>query len=218
MHPQLDPLDTAVATAKEVEGKAGLLKRGAKRAGDFFAGLAGLPGDSLIPAELAEAGLPAAQEVLLGYDHDGDAPRPTSAKFHAQLGVAKDADDWTADQVRAGFAVYAGFLGEPVEWMMTEVANDLAKAVGRRAAEWRAARARRVGLTERRRTEAVRRTADALLPAEGRADLVLRYEGHLQKLLTGTLHELERLQAMRAGRAGPVPVVVDISVSGVTDG
>ncbi len=213
MHPQPDPLDTAVATAKEVEGKAGLLKRSAERAGDIFAGLAGMPGDALIPAELAEAGVEAAHEVLLGYDHKGGAPHPTSTKFHAQLGVAKDADDWTADQVRAGFAAYAEFLGEPVEWMMTEVANDLAKAVDRRAAEWRAARARRVGLTERRRTEAVRRTADSLLPTEARADLVLRYEGHLQKLLTGTLHELERLQATRAGRDVPAPVVVDVTVT-----
>lgn len=109
--------------------------------------------------------------------------------------------------------MYAGYLAESAEWMMGEVAADLAQAADRRAAEWRAARARRVGLTERRRTEAVRRTADALLPTEGRADLVLRYEGHLQKLLTGTLHELERLQAMRAGRDVPAPVVVDVTVT-----
>ena len=46
------------------------------------------------------------------------------------------------------------------------------------------------------------------------AEPTVRYESHLWKLLTTTLHELERLQALRVGRGVVPPLAVDVTVSG----
>jgi hypothetical protein len=46
-----------------------------------------------------------------------------------------------------------------------------------------------------------RQKAAKLLPGDGRDERVAKYERHLHKLLTSTLHELERLQARREGRS-----------------
>jgi hypothetical protein len=42
---------------------------------------------------------------------------------------------------------------------------------------------------------------------------VLRYESHLNRQLFQTLHELERIQANRAGRLAPLPLAVDVGVA-----
>ena len=42
-----------------------------------------------------------------------------------------------------------------------------------------------------------------------------RYESFLERSLHKSLHELQRLQAARAGVAVPLPVAVDVSVSGM---
>ena len=53
-----------------------------------------------------------------------------------------------------------------------------------------------------------------LLPAQG-LEKIARYETHLERSLHKTLHEIQRLQALRAGnpRALPMAVDVDLSVS-----
>ena len=52
----------------------------------------------------------------------------------------------------------------------------------------------------------------AMVPAKETVDVVLRYEGHLQRQLTQTLHELERRQALRSDAPPQLPVAVDITV------
>lgn len=44
-----------------------------------------------------------------------------------------------------------------------------------------------------------------------------RYESHLDRALYRALHELQRLQAARAGQAAPAPLAVDVHVSGVKE-
>jgi hypothetical protein len=41
-----------------------------------------------------------------------------------------------------------------------------------------------------------------------------RYEAHIERGMYKALHELQRLQAARSGKAVPVPVVVDVEISG----
>ena len=52
-----------------------------------------------------------------------------------------------------------------------------------------------------------------LLPDEGTLDKVGRYETTLERSLYRTIHELQRLQAARAGEHVPLPAVVDGEVS-----
>jgi len=66
-----------------------------------------------------------------------------------------------------------------------------------------------------RRTEGSRARAGdmALLPPEGVPKRVMRYETHLHGLVVSTLHELERLQSRRWGRAVPPPKVAEVNVT-----
>ena len=49
-------------------------------------------------------------------------------------------------------------------------------------------------------------------------DTIPRYEPHIDRSLYEALHKLQRLQAARRGEAVPAPVVVDVDVTGVSDG
>jgi hypothetical protein len=58
-----------------------------------------------------------------------------------------------------------------------------------------------------------RQRSARLLPGDGRDERIAKYERHLHNLLTSTLHELERLQARRAGEAIGPPAVADVTVT-----
>ena len=51
------------------------------------------------------------------------------------------------------------------------------------------------------------------LGLKGDADLFFRYETMLERSIYKALHELQRLQAARAGEKPPAPIAIDIDVS-----
>jgi len=72
--------------------------------------------------------------------------------------------------------------------------------------------------TERQR-DTLNRTLDqyrrlSLLPDGEELAKICRYEAHLERMLSKTMHELQRRQAMRLGRPVPLPLVVDVTGSG----
>jgi hypothetical protein len=94
--------------------------------------------------------------------------------------------------------------------------------------EWAVKEADRTAAVERRKAlkleaELARCTEDiagaervargrALLPSAEVLDKVTRYESHLNKQLTQTLHTLERLQAIRSGNPPAPPAALDVTV------
>jgi hypothetical protein len=52
------------------------------------------------------------------------------------------------------------------------------------------------------------------MPDEASLNTLMRYESHLQRQITTTLHELQRLQAGRLNGTANVPVAIDISLTG----
>jgi len=52
---------------------------------------------------------------------------------------------------------------------------------------------------------------------KGDADLFFRYETMLEKSIYKALHELQRIQAARAGEKPPAPLAIDVNVSGVKE-
>jgi hypothetical protein len=116
---------------------------------------------------------------------------------------------WTVGRVRQGIAAMAAAEGEDVS------ADTLLFAA-----------------LEQYRVEAIKLKADAdsvardldhmrrerLLASGPETDRIARYEAHLSRQLAQALHELERLQAARAGTSVTPPVVVDVTVSGGDDG
>jgi hypothetical protein len=120
---------------------------------------------------------------------------------------------WTADLIRGGLAVYAGFTEELPERFVGAVRAELedwAEELGRKVRRLEGEEAAVVRLLD---GGTARRTVERLLPGDGREERVAKYERHLHNLLTSTLHELERLQARREGEAVPPPAVADLNVT-----
>jgi len=67
---------------------------------------------------------------------------------------------------------------------------------------------------EKVRADVARRRADHLVPGVHITKQIARYESHLERSLYRSLHELQRLQAARSGGTFPIPVAVDVDVSG----
>ena len=152
----------------------------------------------------------AVQRLAGRYKWKGPKP-PRDARKLAGLA---DGEPWTAGHLRGAVtALAAGVEGTP-DWLAAGALSRLLRRCELLAADREDARAYLGGLAERTRTASARKAAATLLPRADKGDLMIRYESHLQKLLTTTLHELERLQALRAGRAVVPPLAVDVTVIG----
>jgi hypothetical protein len=67
-------------------------------------------------------------------------------------------------------------------------------------------------LRRRLRDREARLRLRRLLPDGAALEKVTRYEAHLQRQMLQTLHELQRLQAARAGAAVPPPAALDVTL------
>ncbi|HYH64768.1 MAG TPA: hypothetical protein VD866_08760 [Urbifossiella sp.] len=188
-------------------------------AADLLRGL-GDAGPGSVRGDLAVAVLGWADDTTRDYPFRRSWPLySTEPEFLARLGVAGEPRvvTWTADQVRAGLDYYAGVAGEALAVFR---GNVLAAIDGRVAALERLVRrleAEEPALVRRAEGGRARAADAALLPPEGVADRVMKYEKHLHGLVMSTLHELERLKSRRAGRFVPPPMVADLNVT-VTGG
>lgn len=209
---EADALAGRVAKAR---GSANTAKYRLRMTRERLACLESLPtladGDP-VPEGPAEGLLMVACDLLIGREPPVRVPDVNAPKFLALVGVGDDGD-WTAGKLRHALAVVAKPSGESVEELVQELAADLRLSVPGLKREARRQAVRHAGLAERYRSEATHRAARALLPKEKRCELVQRYEGHLQKVLVTTLHELERAQAWRDGRDVPLATAVDVTVA-----
>jgi len=61
-------------------------------------------------------------------------------------------------------------------------------------------------------------TRERILPEANTLQKITRYEAHLSRQLLQTLHELQRLQALRSGQPLPLPAALDVVVEGASGG
>jgi hypothetical protein len=119
---------------------------------------------------------------------------------------------WTAEIVRTGVRIIAEDGG------MTE--GELIEKAVRESDRSAAAETRKVMQLESQLAHQAEAISDAERVARGRAlllpadtiDKVMRYEARLNRQLMQTLHQLERLQAIRAGNPPAPPAVLDVTV------
>jgi hypothetical protein len=114
-------------------------------------------------------------------------------------------DDWTVGRVRQGIAAMAAAEGEDVSadaLLFAALEHFRVEAIKLKAEADLVAR----DLDHMRR--------ERLLASAPQTDRIARYEAHLSRQLAQALHELQRLQAARAGASVTPPVVVDVTVSG----
>jgi len=190
----------------EQEGIASLLR--------LLNDLPGLGANAAVPGDVVRSlleevvsHLPAGTPAV---DFEGDA-------FLKLFGLPADEDPWeeatwTATQVRDAVGRLASLCGTTVERLLglsaasvREVASRGQKAIDQLAGEAEGLRGRLVVREQRERGRCE-------LPDDVVVQKVCRYEAHLNRTLFQALHELERLQARRAGRPHLPPMAVDVHV------
>jgi hypothetical protein len=176
--------------------------------------LARLGDDAPVPPRVAFSALECA---FIDVPDDGALPFFDTAAFLALLGIDAETPfsdaPWTAALLRQALAVIAGHLSISVACLTRQAAreaergrDDCRARVDALAAEVRARQ-------RRERAAADKRRSAALLPDDATAAKVERYEGHLARQMYQALHELERVQARRAGRTVPLPGALDVGVN-----
>jgi hypothetical protein len=190
---------------------------------DQFRGLADLPdahpfGGADATGLLEEAAAYGSNDDDAGIDLT-DHSFVTAAGLPADLRVAPDEwDGWTAAHVRAGLNYIAGRHRVPLADLLAAAARGTD-----RAADTMRKKAARLE-TELARLEPGLAAAEdsarrlALIPAPTPLGTMLRYETHITRQLTQTLHMLDRLQAARSGTPPAPPAALDVTVDGLGDG
>ena len=208
--------------------------RSAERLSRVLTGLAGPPGEAAIDGSDAVFVLRRLSDYLpepddddlddlddfdddtpVEYDPATDVRHP---RFLLALGVPADLHrepeawcGWTVCAVRKG----VDRIAKAAEWTAKRLLDDAACGA---AAEVEQRRKEAAELSAG--VEVIRRlTVEAEAAARQRAlvpvevvDAVVKYEGHLQRQLTQTLHELERRQALRSDCPPHPPAAVDVTV------
>jgi hypothetical protein len=149
----------------------------------------------------------------------GDPPDLGDEDFFAGLGVPEEEledpgawNGWTAGLLRKGLSCVAGAVGLALEKLL---ARATAKRQGTQ--EQHEAQARELErevkrLRQRLRVQEDRLRQQRLLPDAKTLGTLTRYEAHLSRQMLQALHELQRLQAARAGEPVPPPAALDVTV------
>jgi hypothetical protein len=140
-------------------------------------------------------------------------------EFLAGIGVPADRradpagwDGWTAGVVRAGVAAVAAASGLGASDLI-----DRAVAGADRFARENLRKVPRLEALLEHKAEQIAgpeqaARGKALLPPSDVLDKLTRYESHLNKQLTQTLHTLERLRAIRDGSPPAPPAALDVTI------
>jgi hypothetical protein len=183
--------------------------------------LPGLPDEARVDGGAAYGVL---RDVLdAADDYEGDLPDLEEEDFVAGLGIPKGQwqdpygwDGWTAATLRAGVAHVARAVRLAPEWLLARATEDR-----RRKQERGEAEARQLGREVRALRRHMQRKEDRLrqrrlLPDANTLATISRYEAHLSRQMLQALHELQRLQAARAGEPVPPPAALDVTMDADT--
>ena len=108
----------------------------------------------------------------------------------------------------------AGLLRRTLDAIAVQAKMDRAELLRRPLEDARFEATRRQEAADRVAKDLDRMRRQRLLPDPATLDKLTRYEAHLSRQLNQTLHELQRLQARRAGQAVPPPAALDVTLSG----
>jgi hypothetical protein len=182
-----------------------------------LAELPGLPAEAPLDGDDAygaledfTSGLPMAEGESFDFEDRG---------FLAGLGLPADElsapfdwDGWTAGMVRRALQAMARQFKTTPEKVLTRAAEERQRMQSEGKAEVRALQRQVKDLRQRVQAKQDRLTRERLLPDGETLQKVSRYEAHLARQLYQALHELQRLQAARAGQPVPPPAALDVTV------
>jgi hypothetical protein len=163
-------------------------------------------------------------EDLLGVlPEEEEGPDIENTDFLASLGMPEDElddaylwDGWTAGIVRKGLAELAYSIGIEPERLLTKALKKRRDIQEQNADAVQRLEAAVTVLRRRLKAKEDRLTRERMLPDVNTLQKIARYEAHLSRQLLQALHELQRLQAVRGGRAVPLPAALDVVVDGAS--
>jgi hypothetical protein len=143
--------------------------------------------------------------------------------FLAGLGIPEDElsapfdwAGWTAGMVRKALLAMARKFKTTPEKVLARAAEQRQRIQAEGKAEVRSLQRQVKELRERVKAKQDRLTRERILPDGDTLQKVSRYEAHLSRQLYQALHELQRLQAARAGQPVPPPAALDVTVDADT--
>ena len=143
------------------------------------------------------------------------------ADFLVRVGVPAEELDapwewkgWTAGMVRRGISLVAAHAQYPADRLLARVIAGDREHLEAKRQEARGLAAKAQTIRRRAKAAEDRARLHRLLPDEPMLEKLARYEAHLSRQLSQALHELERLQAARAGARLPPPAALDVTVNG----
>lgn len=131
-----------------------------------------------------------------------------------ELNDAYGWDGWTAGMVRQGLAELAHSAGIAPEKLLAKALKRRRDIQEQNTDAVQQLEATVKVLRRRMKTKEDRLTRERMLPDATTLQKITRYEAHLSRQLLQALHELQRLQAVRVGRAVPLPAALDVMVDG----
>jgi hypothetical protein len=183
--------------------------------------LPGLPDEARVDGGEAYGVL---QDVLdASENYEGDLPDLYDEDFVAGLGIPKgewqDAyawDGWTAGALRRGVALVARAVRLAPEELLAQATEGRRRKQERGAVEARQLAREVKALRRQMRLKGDRLRKRRLLPDADTLATLSRYEAHVSRQMLQALHELQRLQAARAGEPVPPPAALDVTVDADT--
>jgi len=130
----------------------------------------------------------------------------------AELSAPFDWQGWTAGMVRQALQAMARKFKATPEKVLDQALKGRQEIQSEGKAEVRALQRQVKELREQVKAKQDRLTRERLLADGNTLQKVSRYEAHLSRQLYQALHELQRLQAARAGQPVPLPAALDVTV------
>ena len=168
-----------------------------------------------LPLDVVQAILNTAYALVFEYPVRRYEPdHPSSLAFRVRIGLPTSGGDccWTKDQFLKSLVYFAEAIDLTAADFRIELQDALEEEVHRFIRSIERLESDKEAQTRRIQDETMRLASSALLSQEKVTDRVIKYERHLHSLLTSTLHELERLQARRAGKPVVPAIVADIQL------
>jgi hypothetical protein len=123
-------------------------------------------------------------------------------------------DGWTVGILRQALAEMAESRQVMPEHVLARAVKERREIQDEGKAKVKALDEKVRDLRRRLKVKADRLTRERILPQEALLQKVTRYEAHLSRQMLQALHELQRLQAVRAGEPVPAPAALDVTVEG----
>ena len=161
------------------------------------------------------------EDLLGALPDEGEGADIDDPEFLTTLGIPEDELDdaygwhgWSAAMVRQGLVELAQRGGIAPERLLAKALKQRQDIQDQNTGDMQRLEATVTVLRRRLKAKEIRLKQERMLPEADTLQKITRYEAHLSRQLLQALHELQRLQAARGGRAVPLPAALDVVVDG----